>query len=127
MLDFKNVDLSVLTDKSYFITSSNKIDIYFRTFGLQNLFNSTDSIDARLKKTTVYGLAYGGSGIGYITIIDYMPCFTANAQILTPFGYKSIKDIEEGDLIKTDKNINVPVVKITLNCSKINLIPKNKY
>ena len=132
MLDFKNVDLSVLTDKSYFITSSNKIDIYFRTFGLQNLFNSTDSIDARLKKTTVYGLAYGGSGIGYITIIDYMPCFTANAQILTPFGYKSIKDIEEGDLIKTDKNINVPVVKKMTRQSKIKsdrpyLIPKNKY
>ena len=132
MLDFKDIDLNVLTDKTYFITNLDKIDIYFRTFGLQNLFNSTDSIDARLKKTTVYGLAFGGSGIGTINIIDFVPCFTANAQILTPFGYKFIKDIEEGDLVKTDKHINVPVVKKMIRKTKSKtdkpyLIPKNKY
>jgi hypothetical protein len=132
MREFKDIDLSILTDKTYFITSSDKIDIYFRTFRLKNLFNSTDSIDARMRKTTVSSLAYGGSGIGYITITDFMPCFTANAQILTPFGYKFIKDIEEGDLVKTDKNINVPVVKKMIRKTKSKtdkpyLIPKNKY
>ena len=129
---YDDIDLKTNITDCIFVTNENHIYYYGNHISLKNLFNKTITYNIRGKITTITGLAYGGSGIGMITITDLIPCFTGDTQILTPMGYRYIKDFEEGDLVKTDKGDIVPVNKVMIRYSKSSndkpyLIPKNFY
>lgn len=45
-------------------------------------------------------------------LIGGSPCFTEDTQVLTSFGYKSIKDVEVGDMVLTHKNRYQKVLRV---------------
>ena len=129
---YDDIDLKTNITDCIFITNDDHIYYYGNHISLKNIFNKTITYNIRGKTTTITGLAYGGSGIGIITIANLIPCFTGDTKVLTPMGYRYIKDFEEGDLVKTDKGQIVPVDKIMIRYSKSSndkpyLIPKNFY
>lgn len=114
------------------------------TTNLLVYFKSSSDVDPVLLK--IYDDGYGA----YYEVIDTthfkvytkhfskilygkksIPCLTEDTLISTPFGYKNIKDLDEGDLILTENDRIVPIKRILVSNVKGNkitypfVIPKN--
>ena len=74
-----------------------------------------------------------GTPIPWPTSVSHVPCFPLGTRILTPKGYKAVETLEQGSIVTTAANKNVPV-KIynrTIEASTSNtapyLIPKHSF
>ena len=132
--NMNNINLTEDTSEDIiFVTENNSLSISGTLVNLENIFNDKiEIITDWKKKIVIEGYGYGGSGIGLITVVSYVPCFTGETKILTIDGYKEIKSIKKDDLVLTDKNKLVKVVNVMKRRTKLKSerpykIEKNHY
>ena len=97
-----NVDL-VEGETVKFITDASSITFKGQTLNLTSITAETfleEVAPGNNRQYTLQVWFYGGSGGGTITFdLSGVPCFTETCQILTPSGYKNIKELKQGDIV----------------------------
>ena len=112
-----NKSLVTQTEKDY-INMEQDVGVYFgdrKEFGRQHTICTWQSLNVLLKNTK--------AGVGDCTIGEFLEdvacvivdeCFAEDSQVLTPTGYKSIRDIKSGDKVinysETTKEFKVDTV-----------------
>ena len=95
---------SITATTSYNLASLNSV-IQFRAS--DPAINNTYLITLTLKNFN--GTTTLATATANITVRNTLPCFKEGTKILTDQGYKSIEDLQKGDLVKTLKHRFLPV------------------
>lgn len=97
----------------FIFTNNNTLTFGRDTYDLEQIFDNEINLIHNYYVMEMYGLGKKGSGIVQIKLLStsIIPCITGDTLIKTPFGEKQIKDLEEGELIKTANGENVPIIK----------------
>lgn len=109
-IDYTNEQIGKL---QFIFTNNNTLTFGRDTYDLEQIFDNEINLIHNYYVLEMYGLGKKGSGIVQIKLLStsIIPCVTGGTFIKTPYGEKQIKDLEEGELVKTANGENVPIIK----------------
>lgn len=133
------VDFGYITNNSSFVAAiinGYRIDVTFGTDGTQSYIPGTvitSGLQTNIgmsRSTTTWPNSNSADGSNYLDLV--VLCLMGTTNILTPTGYKQLKDLKDGDDVIEDlETMNIIKIKKHIKtCDyrfKISVIPKNYY